>query len=153
MIGPWGLVRSLTPLLTAAPAARIVNVSSLSALQVATGLDLGASLRAPAYSMAKYMLNALTRVLARAFAGTAILVNAVDPGDTPPIPNAATTTRTARPPRAPAASYGPPHSAQTARPAGSFATVGCSTTEPGTAESQRPRPRPGRTHDAGGSRP
>ncbi|MCO6003947.1 SDR family NAD(P)-dependent oxidoreductase [Actinoallomurus purpureus] len=82
VIGPWGLVQSMTPLLTAAPAARIVNVSSLSALQIAAGLDLGASLRAPAHSMAKYMLNALTTVLARAFAGTPILVNAVDPGDT-----------------------------------------------------------------------
>lgn len=82
VLGPWGLVQSMTPLLTAAPAARIVNVSSLSALQIATGLDLGANLRAPAHSMAKYMLNALTTVLARAFAGTPILVNAVDPGDT-----------------------------------------------------------------------
>jgi NAD(P)-dependent dehydrogenase (short-subunit alcohol dehydrogenase family) len=82
VIGPWGLVQSMVPLLTAAPAARIVNVSSLSALQIATGLDLGASLRAPAYSMAKYMLNALTTVLARAFKDTPVLVNAVDPGDT-----------------------------------------------------------------------
>jgi NAD(P)-dependent dehydrogenase (short-subunit alcohol dehydrogenase family) len=82
VIGPWGLVQSMLPLLTAAPAARIVNVSSLSALQIATGLDLGASLRAPAHSMAKHMLNALTTVLARAFADTPILVNAVDPGDT-----------------------------------------------------------------------
>lgn len=82
VIGPWALVQFMTPLLTAAPAARIVNVSSLSALQITTGVDLGASLCAPAHSMAKYMLNALTTVLARAFEGTPILVNAVDPGDT-----------------------------------------------------------------------
>ncbi|GAB2983791.1 SDR family NAD(P)-dependent oxidoreductase [Amycolatopsis acidiphila] len=82
VIGPWGLVQSVLPLLTAAPAARIVNVSSISALQVATGLDLGASLRAPAYSMAKHMLNVLTTVLARALDDTPILVNAVDPGET-----------------------------------------------------------------------
>lgn len=82
MIGPWALVQAVLPLLIAAPAARIVNVSSISALQLATGLDLGASLRAPAYSMAKHMLNALTVGLARAFAGTPILVNAVDPGET-----------------------------------------------------------------------
>ncbi|MET0457073.1 MAG: SDR family NAD(P)-dependent oxidoreductase [Mycobacterium sp.] len=82
VIGPWALVQALLPLLSAAPAARIVNVSSTSALQLATGLDLGASLRAPAYSMAKHMLNALTVGLARAFAGTPILVNAVDPGET-----------------------------------------------------------------------
>ncbi|MXQ64266.1 SDR family NAD(P)-dependent oxidoreductase [Actinomadura rayongensis] len=82
VLGPWALTQSMLPLLTAAPAARIVNVSSLSALQVATGLDLGASLRAPAHSMAKYMLNALTGVLARALKDTPILVNAVDPGST-----------------------------------------------------------------------
>lgn len=82
VIGPWALVQSLLPLLTHAPAARIVNVSSMSALQIATGLDLGASLRAPAHTMAKHMLNALTAALARAFTDTAILVNAVDPGET-----------------------------------------------------------------------
>jgi NAD(P)-dependent dehydrogenase (short-subunit alcohol dehydrogenase family) len=82
VIGPWALTEAMLPLLSAAPAARIVNVSSLSAQQIATGLDLGAPLRSPAYSMAKYMLNALTTVLARALAGTPILVNAVDPGNT-----------------------------------------------------------------------
>jgi NAD(P)-dependent dehydrogenase (short-subunit alcohol dehydrogenase family) len=82
VIGPWALVQSMLPLLTAAPAARVVNVSSLSAQQVAIGLDLGAPMRAPAYSMAKYMLDALTAVLARALADTRVLVNAVDPGNT-----------------------------------------------------------------------
>lgn len=82
VLGPWGLVQALMSALKAAPAARIVNVSSLSAMQVATGLDLGASMRAPAYSMAKYMLNALTAILGRALNDSAILVNAVDPGDT-----------------------------------------------------------------------
>jgi NAD(P)-dependent dehydrogenase (short-subunit alcohol dehydrogenase family) len=82
VIGPWALIQAMLPLLTAAPAARIVNVSSLSAQQIATGLDLGAPLRSPAHSMAKYVLNALTTVLARALAGTPILVNAVDPGNT-----------------------------------------------------------------------
>ncbi|GAA1888369.1 SDR family NAD(P)-dependent oxidoreductase [Streptantibioticus ferralitis] len=82
VIGPWRLVQSLLPLLKAAPAARIVNVSSISAQQIATGLDLGASLRAPAYSVAKHTLNVLTTVLARALKDTPILVNAVDPGET-----------------------------------------------------------------------
>ncbi|MFJ7206183.1 SDR family NAD(P)-dependent oxidoreductase [Streptomyces sp. NPDC098789] len=81
-LGPWALTQALLPLLTSAPAARIVNVSSLSAQQIATGLDLGAPMRSPGYSMAKYMLNALTEVLARALADTSILVNAVDPGNT-----------------------------------------------------------------------
>ncbi|MFJ5266045.1 SDR family NAD(P)-dependent oxidoreductase [Streptomyces sp. NPDC088387] len=82
VIGPWALTQAVLPLLTAAPAARIVNVSSLAAQQIATGFDLGAPLRSPAYSMAKYTLNALTEVLARALADTPILVNAVDPGNT-----------------------------------------------------------------------
>ena len=82
VLGPWQLVQTLLPLLTAAPAARIVNVSSVSALQIATGLDLGASLRAPAHSFAKHVLNVLTTVLARALRDTPILVNSVDPGET-----------------------------------------------------------------------
>jgi NAD(P)-dependent dehydrogenase (short-subunit alcohol dehydrogenase family) len=82
LIGTWGLILAMLPLLKKAPAARIVNVSSKSAQQIATGLDLGAPLRAPAYSMAKHMLNVLTTTMARALADTPILVNAVDPGDT-----------------------------------------------------------------------
>ncbi|WP_424215702.1 SDR family oxidoreductase (plasmid) [Streptomyces sp. BI20] len=82
VLGPWALVQELLPLLKAAPAARIVNITSQSAQQIATGLDLGAPLRTPAHSMAKYMLNALTGVLGRALADTPILVNAVDPGTT-----------------------------------------------------------------------
>ncbi|MGQ4510729.1 SDR family NAD(P)-dependent oxidoreductase [Streptomyces sp. DW26H14] len=82
VLGPWRLVQSLLPLLKAAPAARIVNVSSVSAQQIATGLDLGAGLRAPAHSFAKHTLNVLTTVLAQALEDTPILVNAVDPGET-----------------------------------------------------------------------
>ncbi|MGW7533205.1 SDR family NAD(P)-dependent oxidoreductase, partial [Amycolatopsis sp. NPDC054798] len=82
VLGPWQLTQLLLPLLKAAPAARIVNVSSVSALQISTGLDLGASLRAPAHSFAKHALNTLTGVLAAALRDTPILVNAVDPGET-----------------------------------------------------------------------
>ncbi|SEP46132.1 SDR family NAD(P)-dependent oxidoreductase [Amycolatopsis saalfeldensis] len=82
VLGPWQLVQTLLPLLEAAPAARIVNVSSVSALQIATGLDLRASLRAPAHSFAKHVLNVLTEVLAHALKDTPILVNSVDPGET-----------------------------------------------------------------------
>ncbi len=82
VLGPWQLTQLLLPLLKAAPAARIVNVSSVSALQISTGLDLGASLRAPAHSFAKHALNTLTGVLASALRETPILVNAVDPGET-----------------------------------------------------------------------
>ncbi|MEV6603023.1 SDR family NAD(P)-dependent oxidoreductase [Kutzneria sp. NPDC051319] len=82
VLGPWHLVQTLLPMLKKASAARVVNVSSVSALQIAIGLDLGASLRAPAHSFAKHTLNVLTEVLARALADTPILVNSVDPGAT-----------------------------------------------------------------------
>lgn len=82
VLGPWMLVQTLLPLLAAAPAARVVNVSSVSAQQIAVGLDLGASLRAPAHSFAKHALNVLTVVLARALKDTRVLVNSVDPGET-----------------------------------------------------------------------
>jgi NAD(P)-dependent dehydrogenase (short-subunit alcohol dehydrogenase family) len=82
VIGPWGLIQAMLPLLRKAPAARIVNVSSVAALQIAAGLDLAASLRAPAHSFAKYLLNVLTSKLANELRDTGILVNAVDPGET-----------------------------------------------------------------------
>jgi len=82
VLGPWRLVQTLLPLLKASSAARIVNVSSVSARQISAGLDLGASLRAPAHSFAKHTLNVLTEVLAHALRDTDILVNSVDPGAT-----------------------------------------------------------------------
>jgi NAD(P)-dependent dehydrogenase (short-subunit alcohol dehydrogenase family) len=53
---------------------RVVNVSS-GAGQLAT-----MSTYAPAYSMSKAALNALTRLLAGTYRGRGVLVNAVDPG-------------------------------------------------------------------------
>lgn len=82
VIGPWGLIQAMLPLLRKAPAARIVNVSSVAALQITAGLDLAASLRAPAHSIAKYLLTLLTTKLADELHDTRILVNAVDPGET-----------------------------------------------------------------------
>ena len=82
VIGPWALIQAVLPLLRKAPAARIVNVSSVAALQITAGLDLAASLRAPAHSFAKYLLNVLTTKLADELADASILVNAVDPGET-----------------------------------------------------------------------
>src|SRR5882757_7461148 len=73
LIGTWGLILAMLPLLKQAPAARIVNVSSKSAQQIATGLDLGAPLRAPGYSIAKYMLNVLTTTMARGIVWAATL--------------------------------------------------------------------------------
>ncbi len=78
VFGCWGLIQALLPLLRQAPAARIVNVSSLAAQQIGK-LSTGV-LFSPAYSLAKYTLNVLTTTLAAALADTPILVNAVDPG-------------------------------------------------------------------------
>lgn len=78
VIGCWTLVQVLLPLLRKAPAARIVNVSSAAAQQVRKREP--GPLFSPAYSLAKYTLNALTSTLASALADTPILVNAVDPG-------------------------------------------------------------------------
>jgi multidrug resistance protein len=78
VFGCWGLIQALLPLLRRAPAARIVNVSSVAAQQ--TGKLNADALFSPAHSLAKYTLNALTTTLAAAFAETPILINAVDPG-------------------------------------------------------------------------
>lgn len=78
VFGCWALVQVLLPLLRRAPAARIVNVSSVAAQQIGKlSTDI---LYSPAHSLAKYTLNALTTTLAAALANTPILVNAVDPG-------------------------------------------------------------------------
>ena len=53
---------------------RVVNVSS------GAGQLAGMSTYAPAYSMSKAALNALTRILAATYMKTGVLVNAVDPG-------------------------------------------------------------------------
>ena len=82
VLGPWALVQATEPLLRRAPAARIVNVASVAAQQLTAGLDFGAILRAPAHAMGKHLMLALTTTLAKAFADSAILVNAVDPGQT-----------------------------------------------------------------------
>lgn len=80
VIGPWALTVALRPLLEAAPAARVVNLTS-GAYQQVTGLAEGpGDVGAPAYSLAKHTLNVLTTVLAGAFRDTRVLVNTVDPG-------------------------------------------------------------------------
>jgi NAD(P)-dependent dehydrogenase (short-subunit alcohol dehydrogenase family) len=78
VFGCWCLIQALLPLLERSPAARIVNVTSGAAQQI--GNRKPGPLYAPAHSLAKYTLNALTATLATAFAGTPIVVNAVDPG-------------------------------------------------------------------------
>lgn len=78
VFGCWALIQALLPLLRRAPAARIVNVTSVAAQKIAKPDTQ--ILYSPAHSLAKYTLNALTTTLAAALADTPILINAVDPG-------------------------------------------------------------------------
>lgn len=78
VFGCWCLTQALLPLLRRAPAARIVNVTSAATRQVEAPEP--GPFFSPAYSFAKYTVNALTATLAMALADTSILVNAVDPG-------------------------------------------------------------------------
>jgi NAD(P)-dependent dehydrogenase (short-subunit alcohol dehydrogenase family) len=80
VVGAWALVKAMRPLLEAAPAARVVNISSAAYQQIKAGADFPQQVRSPAHSFAKHTLNVLTATLASAFRGTGILVNAVDPG-------------------------------------------------------------------------
>lgn len=80
VIGVWALVKAMRPLLEAASAGRVVNISSGAYLQIAAGSSFEGTMRAPAHSFSKHTLNILTATLASAFRGTRVLVNAVDPG-------------------------------------------------------------------------
>lgn len=66
--------------LEAAPAARVVNISSGAYQQVAALSEHSGDVGAPAYSLAKHTLNYLSAMLAAAFRDTRVLVNTVDPG-------------------------------------------------------------------------
>jgi NAD(P)-dependent dehydrogenase (short-subunit alcohol dehydrogenase family) len=74
VFGPLVLCQALMPGMLRRRYGRIVNVSS-GAGQLADMTDY-----APAYSLSKAALNALTRFLAHAGRGRNVLVNAVDPG-------------------------------------------------------------------------
>jgi len=80
VVGPWALVKAMRPLLEAAPAARVVNITSGAYQQIEAGANFPQQVRSPAHSFAKHTLNVLTATLASAFRGTGVLVNAVDPG-------------------------------------------------------------------------
>ncbi len=73
-LGPLRVTRAFLPFLKAGDDARVINVSSLAG-QLKT---MGAW--APAYSMSKVALNAVTRILAQELASENIKVNSVSPG-------------------------------------------------------------------------
>ena len=76
LLGPWRLCQAFLPLMKRNKYGRIVNVSSgAGAIS-----EMGESLYAPAYSVSKTALNALTVMLATELRGSNILVNAVCPG-------------------------------------------------------------------------
>ena len=76
LLGPWRLCQAFIPLMKRNNYGRIVNVSSgAGALS-----EMAESLYAPAYSISKTSLNALTIMLAAELRGSNILVNAVCPG-------------------------------------------------------------------------
>jgi NAD(P)-dependent dehydrogenase (short-subunit alcohol dehydrogenase family) len=74
LFGAWRVVQALLPLLRSSPRPRIVNVTSEDASIAAM------SGGAPAFSVSKAALNALTRLLAGELGRDGILVNAVCPG-------------------------------------------------------------------------
>jgi NAD(P)-dependent dehydrogenase (short-subunit alcohol dehydrogenase family) len=75
LFGAWRVIQVLLPLLRSSPRPRIVNVSSEDASIAAMGGG------APAFSVSKASLNALTRLLAGELGRDGILVNAVCPGN------------------------------------------------------------------------
>lgn len=74
LLGAWRVTLAFLPLLRRSPHPRLVNVSS----EAGSLASMGAG--APAYSVSKAALNALTRVLADELRGDGVLVNAVCPG-------------------------------------------------------------------------
>ena len=73
-IGAWRMCKTFVPLLGASGHGRIVNVSS----EAGSLASMGGG--APAYSMSKAAMNALTRMLATELRERGILVNSVCPG-------------------------------------------------------------------------
>ena len=74
VMGPLRLCQALVPGMRARRYGRLVNVSSGAGQLESMGGY------APAYSLSKAALNALTRLVAHAGQGRNVLVNAVDPG-------------------------------------------------------------------------
>ncbi len=76
VLGAWKLCQAFIPMMKKRDYGRIVNISS-GAGQLAS---LKEDLYAPAYSLSKASLNALTIMLARELKGTNVLINSMSPG-------------------------------------------------------------------------
>jgi NAD(P)-dependent dehydrogenase (short-subunit alcohol dehydrogenase family) len=89
LLGSWGTIQAMLPLLRQSRHPRAVNVSSGAGSHgdPVFGLRTGNAM-GPSYACAKAALNALTDLLSRELAGTGILVNAVCPGFTATFPGA-----------------------------------------------------------------
>ncbi len=74
VIGAWRTAQACLPLLRRSPHGRLVNVSSGAGSLASMGAG------APAYSVPKAALNAMTRILAAELRNDGVLVNAVCPG-------------------------------------------------------------------------
>jgi NAD(P)-dependent dehydrogenase (short-subunit alcohol dehydrogenase family) len=87
LLGTWGVIEAMLPLLKKSAHPRIVNVSSGAGSHddVAFGLRTRNGM-GPSYACAKAALNALTSALATELSSTSILVNAVCPGFTATFP-------------------------------------------------------------------
>lgn len=80
-VAPYVITQALLPLLTAAPAGRIVNHSSiLGSITSVSAPDMGQEWLGEAYTSSKAALNMLTAVQAKKLAGTNVKVNAGHPG-------------------------------------------------------------------------
>lgn len=83
VIGVFAVTAAMLPLLRAARAGRIVNLSSGSAsLNLTSSADWPAEWNAAAYPSSKSAVNALTVQFATELRGSVVKVNAVDPGYT-----------------------------------------------------------------------
>lgn len=76
VLGTWRLSQAFIPMMKKQKYGRIVNVSS----SAGSITRMEGSLYAPAYSLSKTSLNALTIMLATELRGSGILVNSVCPG-------------------------------------------------------------------------